>query len=180
MDVVQTGLMITVVVGDLTRQDTQVIVNAANRELAHGGGVAAALARAGGEAVQAESDAWVTEHGALADGEAAVTTAGEMSATWIVHVAGPIFSGAEDDPARLAAAVTAALNAVLALGARSVAMPAISTGIYGYPMDEALTVITQATTAWETDHPEWHGEVRFVTLDGDVAERWGKLVGGAS
>ena len=172
--------MITVATGDLTRQDTQVVVNAANRELAHGGGVAAALVRAGGPAVQAESDDWVTEHGPLADGEAAVTTAGDMRATWIVHVAGPIFSGADDDSARLAAAVTAALDTVLSLGARSVAMPAISAGIYGYPMDDALAVITDAAEAWEAAHPEWDGEVRFVTLDGDVAEHWRTLVGRAS
>ena len=172
--------MITVTAGDLTQQDIDVVVNAANRGLAHGGGVAAALARAGGPVVQSESDAWVAEHGPLADGQAAVTTAGDMTATWVVHVAGPIYSRSDDDPVKLAEAVTSALNAVLSLGARSVAIPAISAGIYGYPMDEALMVITDAAVAWEAAHPEWHGEVRFVTLDGDVAERWGQLVGRAS
>lgn len=172
--------MITVVAGDLTRQDTQVVVNAANRQLAHGGGVAAALVRAGGPSVQSESDSWVAEHGPLADGQAAVTTAGDMVAAWIVHVAGPIYSGSDDDPTKLAATVTAALDAVVSLDARSVAMPAISAGIYGYPIDEALAVITDAATRWEADHPEWGGEIRFVAFEAEVAERWHKLVGAAS
>lgn len=168
--------MITVTAGDLTRQDTQVVVNAANRELAHGGGVAAALARAGGLAVQSESDAWVAEHGPLADGEAAVTSAGDMEATWVVHVAGPIYSESDDDPSKLAAAVTAALDATLELGADSVSMPAISAGIYGYPMNEALTVTTEAAAQWERDNPDWVGEIRFVTLDADIADRWRHVV----
>lgn len=79
------------VVGDLTRLGTDVVVNAANEHLAHGGGVAAALSRAGGPAVQAESDRWVAEHGPVGPGRAAVTTAGALPARWIVHVVGPRF-----------------------------------------------------------------------------------------
>lgn len=172
--------MITVTAGDLTRQDTQVVVNAANRQLAHGGGVAAALVRAGGPTIQTESDAWVAAHGPLADGQAAVTSAGDMVASWVVHVAGPIHSGSDDDPVRLAAAVTAALDATLWLGAESVSIPAISAGIYGYPIDEALTVITATATRWEAGHPDWSGEIRFVTLEDNVAERWRQVAAEAS
>ena len=132
------GTRVLVVVGDLTQQPVDAIVNAANRELQHGGGVAAAIARAAGPGLQQESDAWVAEHGALKRGQAAVTSAGALHARHVVHTAGPIHDPTSDDnePA-LRAAVCGALDAAADVGARSLAFPAISAGIYGYPPDEA-------------------------------------------
>ncbi|NNF68302.1 MAG: hypothetical protein HKN01_00910 [Acidimicrobiia bacterium] len=80
---------IVAIQGDLTAQDVDAIVNAANEHLVHGGGVAAAISRAGGPAIQADSDRWVAENGPVKPGAAAVTTAGEMPATWVIHVVGP-------------------------------------------------------------------------------------------
>lgn len=131
------------VVADLTRLDVDAVVNAANIHLAHGGGVAGALSRAAGPDLQRESDAWVAAHGPLRVGQAAVTGAGDLPCRWVVHTAGPVHGqGVPDDESHLRAAVRAALVAADEVGARSVALPAISAGIYGYPPDEATAIIT--------------------------------------
>jgi O-acetyl-ADP-ribose deacetylase len=160
------GTTVRVVTGDLTAQDVEVVVNAANVHLQHGGGVAAAIARAAGPELQTESDAWVAEHGPLSDGEAAVTTAGAMPARLVVHVAGPVFDAARDDnAARLAAAVEAALDACARHEARSVAFPAISAGIYGYPLGDATAVLVSTVGTWLQARPGHLDEVRLVGFD---------------
>ncbi|MEX2505044.1 MAG: macro domain-containing protein [Egicoccus sp.] len=152
--------------GDLTAQQVDAIVNAANAELQHGGGVAGALARAAGPTLQSESDTWVREHGPLSDGTAAVTAAGDLPAKVVVHVAGPVYRTARDDNAlRLRAAVVAALDATADRGLRSIAFPAISAGIYGYPRREATQVLVEASLDWLTDHPDVLDEVRLVGFD---------------
>ncbi|MFA9429578.1 macro domain-containing protein [Egicoccus sp. AB-alg2] len=152
--------------GDLTRQDVDAIVNAANVHLRHGGGVAGAICRAAGPDVQAESDAWVRAHGPLHDGQAAVTSAGRLPAAAVVHVAGPVYdAGRDDNQPRLRAAVTAALDATAERGLRTVAFPAISAGIYGYPRDEATRVVVEAAAAWVDEHPGMLDEIRLVGYD---------------
>lgn len=164
------GRSLTVVQGDLTRQQVDAVVNAANEQLAHGGGVAAALARAGGPEVQAESDRWVAEHGPVGPGQAAVTTAGRMPARMVVHVVGPRWRDGQDNAALLAEAVRAALDAARDAGASSVAMPAISAGIFGYPLREAAGVIAGETRRWLSDDPRGLREVRLVGWDAPTAE----------
>ncbi|HSK97511.1 MAG TPA: macro domain-containing protein [Euzebyales bacterium] len=148
---------------DLTAIDADAVVNAANEQLAHGGGVAAALSRAGGGDVQRESDAWVAEHGPVGPGQAAVTTAGNMPAAHIVHVVGPRYRPGQDNAGLLRQAVGAALGAAADAGAASVALPAISAGIFGYPPAEATAVIAQACAQWLDEHP---GGLRAVLLVG--------------
>ncbi|HAX82135.1 MAG TPA: O-acetyl-ADP-ribose deacetylase [Actinobacteria bacterium] len=157
-----------VVAGDITKQTVDAIVNAANEHLAHGGGVAAAIARAGGAVIQEESDAWVARHGPLSPGVAAVTSAGAMPATWVVHVAGPIHHPGQDNAGLLATAVRAALDSASHLGARSVALPAISAGIYGYPVAEATAVIATTVREWCASRPDAFDEVRLVGYGADV------------
>ena len=124
--------MIELVQGDITRQDVDVVVNAANSELAHGGGVAAAIALAGGPDLRRESE----EHSDVRVGEAGLTTAGAMPARWVVHAVGPVWSGGEEgEPELLASAYRSALGMAIDLGARSVAFPSISTGIFGFPIE---------------------------------------------
>ena len=159
---------ITVVAGDITTQTVDAIVNAANAHLAHGGGVAAAIARAGGPTIQEESNAWVAAHGSLSPGVAAVTSAGAMPARWVIHVAGPIHRPDQDNARLLAAAVTAALDAAARLGASAVALPAISAGIYGYPVEEATAVITTTVRAWCAVNPQTLDEVRLVGFSPEV------------
>jgi O-acetyl-ADP-ribose deacetylase len=161
---------ISVVEGDITRQDVDVIVNAANADLLHGGGVAAAIARAGGPIVDEESRAWVRQHGRVGPGQAAVTSAGAIPASDIVHVVGPIYEPGADNEGLLRQAVTAALDTSQSLGASSVALPAISSGIYGYPVAEATAVIAAAVSEWVATNPGVFTEVRLVAYGSEVAE----------
>ena len=138
---------------DLTRMKVDAVVNAANEDLVHGGGLAAALARAGGPAVQAESTRWVAAHGPVTPGRAAVTTAGDMPAQMVVHVAGPIYRRGQDNEGLLRKAVAAALAATLDAGAATVALPAISAGIFGYPLQDAAATIASEAVRWVRENP---------------------------
>ena len=159
------GGVLVALAGDLTAQEVDAVVNAANEQLAHGGGVAAALARAGGPEVQRESDAWLAEHGPLGPGQAAVTTAGAMPARMIVHVVGPRYREQQDNEGLLRQAVHAALDAAAAHDATSVALPAISTGVFGYPAEEAGPIIAAACADWLAAHEGAMREIRLVALD---------------
>lgn len=151
--------------GDLTRQNVDAIVNAANEHLAHGGGVAAAIVRAGGRIVQDESDEWVRANGPVTSGHAAVTSAGGMPAEFVIHVVGPRYRDGQDNEGLLRAAVRAALEAGAAAGARSVAFPAISAGIFGYPRTKATVAIASEVVRWVRAHPDAMDEVRLVGFD---------------
>lgn len=157
--------------GDITALDVDVVVNAANEQLEHDGGVAAAIVRAGGPQIQEESDAWVREHGMVRTGRAAVTTAGAMPCRWVVHTVGPRYRAGHDNEKRLRAAVVAALEGAAEMGASSVALPAISAGIFGYPPDEATWVIADAVRRWLTFEGSLP-EVYLVGFDDEMAERF--------
>ena len=163
---------VTVAVGDLTTQDVDAIVNAANTSLQHGGGVAAAIAVAGGKTIQDESDEWVDRHGPLVPGQAAVTTAGAMPADSVIHVAGPIYQDGQDNEALLRAAVGAALGAGETIGAESIAFPAISAGIYGYPAAQATAVIADEAVRWLSQNPELRCEIRLIGSSAEIAEQF--------
>jgi len=129
--------------GDITKLEADVIVNAANEALQHGGGVAGAISRAGGPSIQEESD----RIGHCPTGSAVVTGAGSLPARWVIHAVGPVWSGgAEGEDELLASAVTSALARAEDLGAKTVALPAISTGIYGFPLERAARISVPA--AW--------------------------------
>lgn len=171
--------------GDITAQPVAVIVNAANEAMSHGGGVAVAIVRAGGRVIQEESNAWILENGPLLPGMAAVTTAGSLQASNVVHVVGPRFDEDQDNEALLAQAVYAALDAVKALDAeapveaRSVAFPAISAGIYGYPLTEATAVIAEAVTQWLQDHDNRIEQVWLVGYDKHTAQAFAEALEGS-
>ncbi len=156
------GTTVAVVDGDITALDVDVIVNAANEHLAHGGGVAAAIARAAGQELVEASRRWVAQHGPLHPGEAAITTGGELAAGHVIHVVGPRYRSGADNAARLRAAVHAALDASARIGASRVALPAISAGIFGYPLREATAVIVDAVVDWAVGHPGALEEVLLV------------------
>ena len=161
---------VTVVQGDITKASVDVIVNAANEYLRHGGGLAAVLAAAAGEEFVADSDRWVSEHGPVPAGEAAVTVGGRLQATWVVHVVGPRFREGQDNPAMLREAVGAALDASAGVDARTVAMPAISTGVFGYPLEPATRVIATECVRWVREHPGALREIRLVGYDRRTAD----------
>lgn len=157
---------------DITALAVDAIVNAANVELRHGGGVAAAIARAGGPVVDEESRAWVDANGPLEPGVAALTSAGAMPSRYVIHVAGPIHTPDHDNEALLAAATLAALDLAGDLGISSVALPAISAGIYGYPPDEATLVIAETVAEFLSDQESSIHSVRLVGYDETMAERF--------
>lgn len=133
------GRTIRLLRGDITTVPADAIVNAANSALAGGGGVDGAIHRAGGPAIMVELR---TRHpGGCATGDAVATGAGRLPARWVVHAVGPMWrGGGHGEPALLASAYRAALARADDLGARTVTLPAISAGIYGYPLDEAAEI----------------------------------------
>ncbi|MGQ9560686.1 MAG: macro domain-containing protein [Candidatus Oleimicrobiaceae bacterium] len=120
--------------GDITEMDTDAIVNAANEHLAHGGGVAGAVMRKGGRIIQEESNAWVRAHGPVPTGSAAITSGGMLKARYVIHAVGPVF-GVGDEERKLRDATLASLRLADAHGLASISFPAISTGIFGCPME---------------------------------------------
>jgi O-acetyl-ADP-ribose deacetylase (regulator of RNase III) len=134
--------------GDITVLDTDAIVNAANEHLAHGGGVAGVISRKGGPAIQRESDAWVRQHGCVPTGSAAITSGGALPARYVIHAVGPVYDGSPRSAELLAGATRAALHMADEHRLESVALPAISTGIFGYPLEEAAQVMLQAAIAY--------------------------------
>jgi O-acetyl-ADP-ribose deacetylase (regulator of RNase III) len=161
-------MRIEAVLGDITQEDVDAVVNAANSTLLGGGGVDGAIHRAGGPAILEECRRIrAAQHpSGLPTGQAVATTAGDLPARWVIHTVGPVYA-AEDDPAALlASAHIESLRVADELGARTVAFPAISTGVYGYPLEEAAPVAVTAVRGADTQVEL----VRFV-LFGDPALR---------
>ncbi len=149
--------------GDITSQEIDAVVNAANGSLMGGGGVDGAIHRAGGPAILEECRRVRREqypHG-LPTGRAVATTAGRLKARWVIHTVGPVYEEEKDAPRLLASCHTASLELAEEIGAESIAFPAISTGIYGYPVGEAAEVAIRAVTTASSNLRE----VRFVLFD---------------
>jgi len=126
--------IIEIVNGDITREKTDAIVNAANSHLSHGGGVAGAIIRAGGKIIQEESDEYVRKYGPVKTGEVAVTGAGNLFAKYVIHAVGPIWRGGQNrEKELLGLAVKNVLKKATELKLKSISIPAISSGIFGFP-----------------------------------------------
>ena len=149
--------------GDITDQPVDAIVNAANSSLMGGGGVDGAIHRRGGPAILEECRLLRASRfgSGLPTGEAVATTAGELPARWVIHTVGPVYATEGDPAALLARCHERCLQVADELGARTVAFPAISTGVYGYPAREAASVALDAVAGAST-HVE---EIRFVLFD---------------
>ena len=154
---------IVLVLGDLTEQVVDAVVNAANSTLLGGGGVDGAIHRRGGPAILDACRRLRAERypDGLPTGQAAATPGGRLAARWVIHTVGPVYSPAEDCAALLASCHTEALRVADELGCRTVAFPAISTGVYGYPRELAAPVAIGAVLAARTQV----AEVRFVLHD---------------
>ncbi|MEM1691700.1 MAG: ADP-ribose-binding protein [Thermofilaceae archaeon] len=140
-------LTVELVEGDITELEADAIVNAANSYLKHGGGVAAAIVRKGGYVIQEESDRWVRERGPVPVGSVAVTSAGRLKARYVIHAVGPRF-GEEGGDEKLASAIRSSLEKSEELGLRSVALPAISTGVFGYPYERCARIMARELKAF--------------------------------
>ncbi|MDG6928363.1 MAG: macro domain-containing protein [Nitrososphaerota archaeon] len=142
MELAVNGVKIIVINGDITEARADSIVNAANRFLQHGGGVALALVRRGGRIVQQESDDFVERHGPLKRGEVAVTTAGNLSAKRIIHTVGPVYGEGKLD--ELVDAYASAIAASDTYNDTALALPAISAGTYGFPVEDSARAMLSA------------------------------------
>ena len=135
-----TDQTLQIVQGDITTDEVDAIVNAANEYLQHGGGVAWAIVRRGGEAIQEESDQWIQLHGLVSHSHPAWTSGGALPAKYIIHAVGPIWGDGDEDN-KLADAITSSLRLADELKCSSISMPAISTGIFGFPKERAAGII---------------------------------------
>jgi putative ATPase len=162
---------------DITTLEVDAIVNAANIHLQHGGGIALAISRAGGPSIQRDSDRWISQHGPLQSGVAAVTGSGDLPCRFVIHVAGPIHSAGQDNESLLRAAVHGALQAAESQACRTVALPAISAGVFRYPVEEATAVIADAAVSWSAEHPGALDEVLLVGYDEATAQAFGRALG---
>jgi O-acetyl-ADP-ribose deacetylase len=154
---------ITLARGDITEQNVDAVVNAANSSLLGGGGVDGAIHRKGGPAIlEACKEVRRTRFpDGLPTGQAVATTAGELPSRWVIHTVGPVYDRVDEAGQLLAACHAEALRVADELGAKTVAFPAISTGVFGYPVEEAASVAVDAVR----DAHTLVDEVRFVLFD---------------
>jgi O-acetyl-ADP-ribose deacetylase (regulator of RNase III) len=158
--------------GDITRQDTDAIVNAANAALRPGGGVDGAIHRAGGPAIEAEC----RQLGGCPTGEARITTGGKLKARYVIHTVGPVYQdGLHGEPELLASCYRESLKLASAKGLKSLAFPSISTGVYGYPMAEAARVALATVKDYLTQHSEIE-RARFVLFGRSAYEVYEKVL----
>lgn len=142
---------IQIVQGDITTEAVDAIVNAANEYLQHGGGVAQSISKKGGSTIQKESNAWVLKHGRVPHANPAWTSGGDLPAKYVIHAVGPVW-GDGDEETKLESAVTGSLRVADELKCASVALPAISTGIYGFPKDRAAAILFAAMENYFVNH----------------------------
>jgi len=147
-----TGQKLQIAQGDITDEAVDAIVNAANSHLAHGAGVAGAVVRRGGPQIQAESDEWVRAHGLVTHAEPAYTQAGNLPCRYVIHAVGPRW-GEGDESAKLEAAIRGSLKRADQLGLGSIAFPAISTGIFGFPVSLAAQVMLSTIIDYMAANP---------------------------
>lgn len=156
---------ITAVRGDITPQDVDAIVNAANSGMRGGGGVDGAIHRAGGPAVLRDCIERFP-HG-LATGDAGWTTAGNLPARWVIHTVGPNYRAGQRDPELLRSCYRRSLEVADKLGAQSIAFPLISAGIYGWPLHDAIVIAAETISSAATKVDD----VRLVAIDADIVNR---------
>ena len=168
-------MRIEAVQGDITAEALDAIVNAANSSLLGGGGVDGAIHRAGGPEILEECRAIRAGRyrDGLPTGEAVATTAGALPARWVIHTVGPVYAAEEDPAALLASCHAQSLRVADELGARTVAFPAISTGVYGYPVGEAAPVAVQAVRSAGSNVEL----VRFVLFGADALAAFERALG---
>ena len=156
----------------MTAERVDAIVNAANTNLVHGGGLAGAIVAHGGEVIQEES----IKLAPVATGSAAVTSAGALPCRWVIHAVGPIW-GEGNEEASLRSAVRASLDLAAELGAKTIALPAISTGIFGYPKREGTSTIVGETRSWlDGLHDSPLTTIRFTAFDEPTAALFADLL----
>ena len=169
--VLSTGQTVQIVQGDITTEAVDAIVNAANEHLQHGGGVAWAISKKGGPAIQKESDDWIRQHGPVSHSHPAWTSGGLLPAKYVIHAVGPVWGDTQsagaggDEDKKLSEAVTGSLRVADELKSASIALPAISTGIFGFPKDRAAGIIFSAIEKYFENNESNLKVVKLVLFD---------------
>lgn len=161
------NVSIKIIHGDITEEKVDAIVNAANSRLKHGGGVAGMILKKGGSTIQKESDEYVKKHGTIEAGNVAVTSGGNLTCKYIIHAVGPIWKGGtNNEETLLYNTVYNSLKKTNELELKSIALPAISTGIFGYPIEKAVKVYFKAIHDFiEQTTPKSLEDIHFVVYD---------------
>ncbi len=162
--------------GDITRQDTDAIVNAANSGLMGGGGVDGAIHRAGGPTIKEECKKIVADRGRLPAGQAVITTGGNLNARYVIHTVGPVWHGGEkSEPETLASAYRESLKIATENGLKAISFPSISTGVYAYPIDKAARVALRTVVDFLSQETSLK-EVTFVLFDSRTFEAYSRVM----
>jgi len=179
--ILSTGQSLQIVQGDITTDEVDAVVNAANEHLQHGGGVAWAIVRRGGQVIQDESDQWIRQHGTVSHAAPAWTSGGSLPTKYVIHAVGPVWGDGDEDN-KLADAVTGSLRVADELKCESISMPAISTGIFGFPKERAAEIIFSSIEKYFANVPPLTLKtVRIVLFDDATVkvflDKWGMVNG---
>lgn len=164
---------ISVVEGDITEEDTEAIVNAANSYLSHGGGVALAIVRKGGNEIQLESNEIVKRKGPLKVGEAVLTKGYKLRAKYVIHVVGPQW-GEGDEENKLEKAITSVLTLAKEHSIKSLSIPAVSCGIFGFPKEKGTKIIVNTILKFLSSNGGVFNEIRLIGIDKEIPELFKK------
>ena len=165
--ILESGKHLQLIRGDITEERVDAIVNAANAHLQHAGGVAGAISRNGGPEIQIESDAWIQKFGPISHQSPAYTSGGKLPCRYVIHVVGPVWGEGEEDH-KLDQAIRGALRLGDKLGLASISFPAISTGIFGFPIERAATIILIAIQDYfQQNAGSGYQVVRVILYDQD-------------
>jgi O-acetyl-ADP-ribose deacetylase len=177
MEIKIKNTQLSLVQGDITRQKTDAIVNAANSSLMGGGGVDGAIHRAGGPAILEECKQIVARQGRLPAGKAVITSGGNLPAKYVIHTVGPVWQGgASDEPRLLASAYRESLKLAEKYNLKNISFPSISTCAYGYPVDEAAKVAVSAIISFLNNEADSIKEVVFVLFESRTYQAYEKAL----
>ncbi len=169
------GIEIKAVRGDITKEKVDAVVNAANKYLSHGGGVALAIARAGGPTIQKESDEIIKSKGPLKTGEAVITDGGELPAKYVIHTVGPIYGEGNEDE-KLRKAVMSVLKIATEKKLKSISIPAISCGIYGFPKERGTKIIFDTVKEFVQTNRTTLREIHLIGIGKTIPELFKKAM----
>lgn len=167
------SVKIKVIKGDITKEETEAIVNPANNYLKHGGGVAGAIVRAGGDIIQRESEEYVQKYGPLPTGEATITTGGNLKAKYVIHTVGPRW-GEGDEYNKLKRAVQNTLKLAVEKDIKSISIPAISCGIFGFPQDLGTKIIVETIIDFIKKESHNFEEIHLIGIGEDITSLFAK------
>lgn len=163
------GTKIKVIEGDITEEDVECIVNPANSYLQHGGGVAGAIVRRGGNIIQRESDEYIRLHGPLPVGEATITSGGNLKARYVIHTVGPRW-GEGNEEEKLERAIISVLKLASERGIKSISIPAVSCGIFGFPQDLGTEIIVDTVIDYIKGAKHQLTEIHLIGLSREISE----------